>query len=64
MYYIYELVEGADCPAIKAKQRALALMTAKSKLRRASLDVADVICTYGCDASEEYVEAAVFAETW
>jgi hypothetical protein len=32
-------------------------------LRRKSLDVADVICTYGCDASEEEVEAAILAET-
>jgi hypothetical protein len=63
MYYIYELVEGADYPALKARQRALALVTAKSKLRRNSLDFPDVICTYGCDASEEEVEAAVFAET-
>ena len=63
MYYIYELVEGADYPALKARQRTLALVTAKSKLRRKSLDVPDVICTYGCDASEEDVEAAVLAET-
>jgi hypothetical protein len=63
MYYIYELVEGANYPALKARQRAIALATAKSKLRRKSLDVPDVICTYGCDASEEDVEAAVLAET-
>ena len=63
MYYIYELVEGPDYPALKAKQRALALITAKSLLRRKSLDVADVICTYGCDASEEELEASILAET-
>ncbi len=59
MYCIYELVEGPDYPALKVKQRALALIMAKSLLRRKSLDVADVICTYGCDASEEEVEAAI-----
>ncbi len=62
-YYIYEMVEGADYPALKGSQRTLAFVTAKSKLRRKSLDVADIICTYGCDASEEDVEAAVLAET-
>ncbi len=30
MYYIYELVEGPDYPALKSKQSALALITAKS----------------------------------
>ena len=39
------------------------MVTAKSKLRHKSLDVPDGICTYGCDASEEDVEAAVLAET-
>ena len=39
------------------------MVTAKSKLRRKSLDIPDDICTYGCDASEEDVEAAVLAET-
>ena len=53
MYYIYKLVEGADYPALRARQRALALVKANSKLRRKSLDVPDIICTYGCDASEE-----------
>ena len=52
-YYIYEMVEGPDYPALRSKQRALALITAKSILRRASLDVADVVCTYGCDVSED-----------
>jgi len=63
MYYIYELVEGADYHARKTKQRGLALITVKSLLRRASLDVAVVVCTYGCDAWEEDVEAAVLADT-
>ncbi len=63
MYYIYELVEDPDYHALKAKQRALALITAKSCLRKKSLDAADVICTYGCDASEKEVEAAILAET-
>ena len=62
-YYIYEMVEGPDYPALRSKQRALALITAKSILRRASLDVADVVCTYGCDVSEDSLEAAVLAET-
>ena len=39
------------------------MITAKSLLRRKSLDVADVICTYGCDASEEELEASILAET-
>ena len=26
-YYIYEMVEGADYPALRSKQRALALIT-------------------------------------
>ncbi len=63
MYYIYELLESPDYPTLKAKQRALAIITAKSLMRRNILDVADVICTYGCDASEEEVEAAILAET-
>ncbi len=62
-YYIYEMVEGADYPALISKKRALALITTKSQLRRASLDVADVVCTYGCDDSEENLQAAVLAET-
>jgi hypothetical protein len=63
MYYICELVEGPDYPALKAKQRVLALITAKSLLRRKSIDVADVIYTCGCDASEKEIEAAILAET-
>ena len=63
MYCIYELVEGPDYPTRKAKHRALALITAKTLLRRAILDAADAVCTYSCYASEEDVEADVLAET-
>jgi hypothetical protein len=62
-YCINDTVEGADYPAFKARQRSLAFVTAKLKLRRGSLDDADDMCTYGCDASEEDVEAAVLAAT-
>jgi hypothetical protein len=61
--YIYEMVEGPDYPTLKKKQRALALITAKAHLRRTSLDVTEVVCTHGCDASEEDVETSVLAET-
>jgi len=62
-YYIYELVEGPDYPALKRRQRALAWTTAKSHLRRAALDVPDVICVYGADVSEDALESAVEKET-
>ena len=39
MYYIYELVEDPDYHALKAKQRALALITAKSLLCPQSHDL-------------------------
>jgi hypothetical protein len=62
-YYIYELVEGPDYPALKRRQRALAWTTAKSHLRRAALDVPDVICVYGAEVSEDAMESAVEKET-
>jgi hypothetical protein len=62
-YYIYELVEGPDYPALKRRQRALAWTTAKSHLRRAALDVPDVICVYGAEVSEDALESAVEKET-
>jgi hypothetical protein len=62
-YHIYELVEGPDYPALKKRQRCLAWASARAHLRRAALDVPDVICVYGADVSEDALESAVEKET-
>ena len=62
-YHIYELVEGPDCPALKRRQLALAWTTAESHLRRAALDVTDVICVYGAKVSEDAPESDVEKKT-
>jgi hypothetical protein len=62
-YHIYELVEGPDYPALKKRQRCLAWASARAHLRRAALDVPDIVCTYGADVDEDNLEAAVLAET-
>jgi hypothetical protein len=62
-YYIYELVEGPAYPELVKKQRALAWDSAKSHLRRAALDVPDVIYMYGAEVSEDALESVVEKET-
>ena len=62
-YHVYELVEGPAYPELMKKQLALAWASARSHLRRAALDVPDVICVYGADVSEDALESAVLAET-
>jgi hypothetical protein len=62
-YFVYELVEGPAYPQLMKKQRALAWASARSHLRRAVLDVPDVICVYGAEVSEDALESAVEKET-
>ncbi len=62
-YHIYELVDGPAYPKLMKKQRALAWASARAHLRRAALDVPDVICVYGAKVSEDAMESVVEKET-
>jgi hypothetical protein len=61
-YHIYELVEGPSYPLLKKKQRMLAWASARGQMRRASLDVPDIVCMYGSEVDEDSLDASVLAE--
>ena len=65
MFHIYELGEGDhyDTPPSKPSL-ALRMAVAKRCLSKSTnIKIPNMICSYGCDATEEDVEAAVLEKT-
>jgi len=65
IFHIFELTEGNnyDAPPSKASL-TLCMAVAKRRLSKStSIKIPDMICAYGCEATEEDVEAAVLKKT-
>jgi hypothetical protein len=65
MFHILELAEGHnyDAPPYIASL-ALCMAVAKRRLYKSTnIEIPDMICAYGCEATEEDVEAAVIEKT-
>ena len=64
MFHVFELVEGADYDTIPSKSSKMhCMLAARQCISKESDEIPDIIFAYGCKASEEDVEAAVFAKT-
>jgi len=65
MFHIFELAKGDnyDAPPSKASL-ALCMAVAKRLLSKSTnVEITDMICSYGCEATEEDVEAAALEKT-
>ena len=65
MFHIYELGEGDNYDTPPSKPfLALCMAVAKRCLSKSTnIEIPDMICSYGCEATEEDVEAAVLEKT-
>ncbi len=64
MFEVWELGEGDAYDEIPSRQmKTLVMASAKRFLSKAILDAPDMICTFGCDATEEELEEHVLVRT-
>ena len=65
MFHFFELGEGDNYDVPPSKQSiALCMAIAKRRISKSTnIEIPDMICAYGCEATEEDVEAAVLAKT-
>jgi hypothetical protein len=64
MFSVFELVEGPDYNNIPSKSSKMhCMLAARQCILKESDELPDIIFAYGCKASEEDAEVAVFAKT-
>ncbi len=65
MFHIFELGEGDkyDVPPSKASLRLCMAVAKRCLSKSTNIEIPDMICAYGSEATEEDVEAAVLEKT-
>jgi len=64
MFSVFELVECVDYNRIPSKSSKMhCMLAARQFISKESDEVPDIVLAYGCKATEDDVEAAVFAKT-